>query len=113
MWGKKSLPLEEQKKVDSMLNQQSIKTLSSVLSNEYGLCVDFHALACAILRKLNVIYFFRIGRIPGVPASHTYLDVLVDGEWKIYDPFAEVFKKDGGNMPDEYYKGSYSRLKRG
>lgn len=110
---KKSLPPEEHEKIDRMLNQQSIKTLSSVLSNEYGLCVDFHALACSILRKLNVIHFFRIGRIPYVSASHTYLDVLVNGRWQIYDPFADVFKKDGGNMPDEYYKGSYSRLRQG
>ncbi len=101
----------EKKIHDRIWDQESVKKLSQIFKDQqgYGVCLDWHAVAQVILEKLGIETIFRVGTVPGGPA-HTYLDVKIDGWWKIFDPFAERYLYDTGQggerFQSEYYKES-------
>ena len=86
--------------------------MSQVFQDKYGVCLDWHIVAHAVLGKLGVESVFRTGRVPNSP-GHTYLDVKIDRKWEIFDPFAEKYLEDvgykGNKFQDEYYKDSFTK----
>jgi len=93
-------------------DQDAAKKMSQVFQDKYGVCLDWHIVAHAVLGKLGVESVFRTGRVPNSP-GHTYLDVKIDRKWEIFDPFAEKYLEDvgykGNKFQDEYYKDSFTK----
>lgn len=93
-------------------DQDSIKKMSQVFQDKYGVCLDWHVVAHAVLGRLGIESVFRTGRIPNGP-GHTYLDVKIDRKWEIFDPFAEKYLEDVGSkgtqFQDAYYKDSFTK----
>lgn len=98
---------EVRDKILWVYNQGKEKSLSSVLENGYGVCLDFHALAAKIFSLLGIRYEFKVGSLPIGP-KHTYLDIYIDGKWRIFDPFAEVCLSDEGKEAGLFTKEYYS-----
>ncbi|MFC1624774.1 transglutaminase domain-containing protein [Patescibacteria group bacterium] len=78
-----------------VFNQEKPKKLSQVLEDKWGVCLDWNAVGKAMLDKLGIENVFRTGQYPGGP-KHTYLDVKINDNWEIFDPFAEQYIKDNG-----------------
>ncbi len=99
---------EEKMQVAKVFDQRTVKKLSACVGG-YGVCVEYHALGKAIFDKLGIPNEFMIGRVDG-GLSHTYLDIQVDGQWEIFDPFAEVYLSDrkspGTRFMADYYTKS-------
>lgn len=97
---------------DRIWDQESVKQLSLVLQDQYGVCVEWHVVSQVLLNRVGIETVFRIGEIPNAPL-HTYLDVKIDRTWQIFDPFAERYLADVGStgtqFQDEYYKDSFSK----
>ena len=94
-------------------DQETIKKLSQVFTDRYGVCVEWHVVGQVILKRIGIEAIFRTGVIPGAP-GHTYLDVKIDGQWEIFDPFAEKYLEDIGHQgqkqfQEEYYRDSLTR----
>lgn len=109
----RTLPSAEQAKIARVLRQDEGIRLSEVLQLGYGVCVEFHALGKLVFDKLGIPCEFKTGSIGRGP-DHTYLDIEVDSEWEIFDPFAEVYLRDIGHPESKlfhegYYRSSNSR----
>lgn len=107
------LSKKELQKIQRVLKQEP-KKLSKALSLEYGVCVEYHVLGKAIFDKLGIPCEFKKGRMPG-GSGHTFLDVQINGEWQIFDPFAEVYLNDTGEhnlklLSPVYYESSKSNI---
>lgn len=102
------LSSEEQAQIAQVFDQRTTKKLSSCVGG-YGVCVEYHALGKAIFDRLGIPNEFMTGKVDG-GLSHTYLDVQVDGQWEIFDPFAEVYLSDrksaGTRFMADYYTKS-------
>jgi hypothetical protein len=94
-------------------DQDTPKKLSQVFSDKYGVCLEWHAAGKAVLDKLGIETVFRVGTVPDGP-THTYLDVKIDGNWEVFDPFAEQYIKElggtGKRFQKEYYKNSNAKI---
>ena len=107
-----SVPVDVKRRI---WDQDTIKPLSTVFKDKYGVCLDWHVVGKSILDKLGVEAIFQVGRPPWGGPAHTYLDVKLGGKWRIFDPFAEQYLRDQGKegklFPREYYEKSFSRKK--
>jgi len=106
----KHLPDEEKTKIKESLDRSKIKKMSQVLATGYGVCVEYNALAEMIFDKLRIPCEFKSGQMGDGP-KHTFLDISVNDEWQIFDPYAEVYLSDIGRpeltrFGEEYYKSS-------
>ncbi len=91
-------------------DQRTVKALTTVLDDRYGVCLDWHVVGQAILNKLGIETIFQIGQVPG-GAAHTYLDVNVNGKWQVFDPFADQYLKDRGYDGGLFQQGYYLNSK--
>lgn len=98
---------EEREQITQVFDQGKVKLLSACIGG-YGVCVEYHALGKAIFDKLGIPNEFMIGRVEG-GLSHTYLDIQVDGQWEIFDPFAEVYLSDRKSTATRFMADYYTK----
>lgn len=93
--------------LERIWDQKTIKKLSTVFDDKYGVCLEWHVVAQVVLNKVGIEAVFRTGQIPNEP-EHTYLDVKIDGRWEVFDPFAENYLKEGGYTGSKFQDGYYT-----
>lgn len=101
------LSSEEQAQIAQVFDQRTTKKLSSCVGG-YGVCVEYHVLGKAIFDKLGIPNEFMTGRVEG-GLSHTYLDIQIDGQWEIFDPFAEVYLSDRKSTATRFMADYYTK----
>jgi hypothetical protein len=72
-----------------------------------GICYDFAALLCCVLRSNGIQARIAVGRCDLVDFLHSWVEVREGSEWKLMDPTVDAFYRDTGTVykdPAQYQK---------
>ena len=95
------------KRIEKVFDQTTPKKLSECITLGFGVCLEFHVLGKAFFDKLGIPAEFKNGGLGHGP-KHTYLDILVESVWEVFDPFAEVYMEERGQENKRFHPGYYT-----